>query len=355
MKTSTHTALIGASLLVLLTHLLPAPARAALTCAANPSIASLTVAIPATPINTVGSPISRYLTGWFSSPASSYTRIYDNCTTANTGNISLQGRVTLVPTGRSIDGFPIYATGVPGVGIIVQGRNRDYSSGVANPGAPALGPGWTTIVAGWSTYWDSSFGARLVSSGDTAIRTGPVTLGKIGEIMLVENGVTNAIVPVDLVVGGTLNITSKTCDVSAGSKNIFVPMGTINTNAFAGVGSTAGSGAFVVQLDNCSSGLNVYMTVTDSSNPSNTSDVLGLTPGAQAATGIGIRIARQDNSQRVSYGPESSLRGNQGQLSVGTATGATINLAFNATYVQTLSAIIGGTANAIATFTMSYQ
>ena len=198
-------------------------------------------------------------------------------------------------------------------------------------------------------------GIRLVSTGDTAIQTGTVSLGKVGEIMLVETGVTNAIVPVNLMVAGSLSMTSSTCSVSAGSQNIAVPMGTVNRGAFTGVGSTAGGAAFSVQLQNCSAGLNVFMTVTDGSNPGNTSDVLGLTPGAQVATGIGIRIVRQDNSQRVSYGADSSLPGNANQMSFGTTTGATMSLPFTAAYVQTQSFITGGTANAIATITMSYQ
>ncbi|HEY5852068.1 MAG TPA: fimbrial protein [Lysobacter sp.] len=206
-----------------------------------------------------------------------------------------------------------------------------------------------------ASRWDSSFGARLVSIGDTAIRTGTITLGKVGEIQLVENGVTNAIVPVNLMVSGTLSITSRTCTVSTGSQNISVPMGTVNRGTFTGVGSTAGGGPFTVQLSSCSTGLNVYMTVTDGNNSSNISDVLSLTPGAQAATGIGIRITRQGNSQRVSFGVDSTLPGSAGQMSFGATTGETMSIPFNSTYVQTQSFVTGGTANALATFTMSYQ
>lgn len=310
--------------------------------------------MPSAPINTVGSPTSRYLTDWFSAPSSGWARIYDGCTTDNFSNISMEGRVTLPSTGSSIDGFPIFATGVPGVGIIVQGRDRNTSPGVPGPSAPALGSDWTTIVKGWSTFWDSSFGARLVSTGDT-IRTGTVTLGKIGEVRLAESGVTNAITPVNLMVGGSLSITSRTCSVSAGSQNIAVPMGTVNRGAFTGIGSTAGGGNFTVHLENCSTGLNLFMTFTDGNNPANTSDVLTLTPGALSANGIGIRITRQDNSQRVSYGADSALPGNPGQLSFGATTGAARDLAFSAAYVQTQAFVTGGTANAIATITMSYQ
>ncbi len=83
--------------------------------------------------------------------------------------------------------------------------------------------------------------------------------------------------------------------------------------------------------------------------------MLTLTPGAASARGIGIRITRQDRAQRVAYGPDSALPGNPGQLSFGTTTGATRDLVFTAAYVQTQAFIAGGTANAIATITMSYQ
>lgn len=328
--------------------LLPSPANATLACTENPTTPSLTATIPVASINTVGSPGSRYLTAWFSAPASGYTAIYNGCTTNNSTNISLEARVTLPPTGGTIDGFPIFATGVPGVGIIVRGHDRD-----SPPGVP-LGSGWTTIVRGWSTFWHSSFVARLVSTGDT-IGTGSVTPGNIGAVRIAESGVTNAIVPVNLIVGGSLSITSRTCRVSAGSQNIAVPMGTVNRGAFTGVGSTAGGSNFTVRLDSCSTGLNLFMTFTDGNNPANTSDVLTLTPGTLSAKGIGIRITRQDNSQRVSYGPDSALPANPGQMSFGATTGATRDLPFTAAYVQAQAFIAGGTANAIATITMSYQ
>jgi type 1 fimbria pilin len=312
------------------------------------------VTIPISSVDTVGSPASRYLKGWFSTPSTGFTSIYTGCTTNNSGNIELQGRITLPPVGRSIDGFPIFATGVPGVGIIIQGRNRDHSPGVPVPQAPALGSDWTTIVRGWSPFWDASLGARLVSTGDT-IGTGTVTLGRIGELRIAELGVTNAIVPVNLIVAGSLGVTSRTCRVSAGSQNISVAMGTVNRAAFTGVGSTAGGGSFTVRLDSCSIGLNLFMTFTDGNNPANTSDVLTVTPGTVASKGIGIRITRQDNSQRVSYGADSALPGNAGQMSFGATTGATRDLSFTAAYVQAHAFIAGGTANAIATITMSYQ
>lgn len=338
----------------LVAAVLPPEANATLACTSNPATPSLTATIPISSTNTVGSPANRYLTAWFNAPVTGHARIYSGCTTNNTSNISMEGRVVLPPTGRSIDGFQIFETGVPGVGIIVQGRDRATTPGVAGPSAPALGSDWTTIVRGWSTFWDASFGARLVSTGAT-IATGTVTLGKVGELRLVERGVTNAIVPVNLMVGGALSITSRTCSVSVGSQNVVVPMGNVRRAAFSGIGSTAGGGSFSVRLENCSTGLNLFMTFTDSTNPANTSDVLTVTPGAGSASGVGIRITRQDTSQPVRYGSDSALPGNAGQMSFGVTTSATPALAFTAAYVQTETLIEGGAANAIATITMSYQ
>lgn len=346
---------ICAVLLALAAALLPSPASATLACTQNPQTPALTATIPIASVNVVGSPGSRYLTNWFSGPASGAARTYSGCSSNNTGNISMVASVTLPPTGRSIDGFSIFATGVPGVGIIFHGHDGTGTPGSTRPSHPALGPGPTTIVRGWSTFWDNSFNARLVSTGDTAIVTGTVTLGKIGELKLEEAGATNAIVPVNLMVAGSLSITSRTCSVSTGSQNISVAMGTINRGAFTGIGSTAGGGNITVHLENCSTGLNLFMTFTDGNSPANTSDVLSLTPGAASAKGIGIRITRQDNSQRVSYGADSTLPGNAGQMSFGTTTGATRDLAFTAAYVQTQAFVAGGTANALATITMSYQ
>lgn len=325
------------------------PVFAVLTCTSNPATPSLTVNLTPGSITTVGNPGNRYLTDWIYGPASDFTLIYTGCTYAS---FTMQGRILLPTTGSVIDGYQIYKTNVPGVGIIFVGRDQD------RPGK-ALGSDWTDIVTGSTSYWNSSFGARLVSTTET-IQSGTLSsLGKVGELRVVDkNDIpgSSTIIPINLMVNGSVVFTSKTCSVSTNSKNISVPLGKVNSNAISTTGSSLVNSAFTINLDSCSSGLKVNMTFTDNDNPANTSNALSLTNDGQQATRVGIRITNQTTMQPVSFGPDSAVAGNPNQFMVVTTSGANVAIPFSATYVKlgTLP-IVGGTANGVATFTMSYQ
>lgn len=324
------------------------PVMAGVTCTANPTVASLTATIPVSTINTVGSPSNRYLTDWFTSPTSGYTMLYSGCTA---GNITLQGKATLQPAGSSIDNHPIYKTNVPGVGIIIQGRNRSYEG-------PGLQTDWTDIITGNTTFWDGSFAARLVSTTETII-SGNVSLSNVAQLRVTDKNDpagSSTIIPINLVVSGVVQFTSKTCSVSTNSKNISVALGKVNSNAISTTGSSLVNSAFTINLDSCSSGLKVNMTFTDNNNPANTSNALSLTNDGQQARRVGIRITNQTTMQPVSFGPDSAVAGNPNQFMVVTTSGANVAIPFSATYVKTGTLpIVGGTANGVATFTMSYQ
>ncbi|CAM3661468.1 fimbrial protein [Rahnella victoriana] len=339
-------------LLLALASLWTLPVIAGVSCTSNPATATLTATIPAvSTVVTVGSPGNRYLTDWFSAPASGYSSLYTGCVV---GNITLQGKIALQPAGSSIDGYAIFKTNVDGIGIIVQGRNRNNTG-------PALGTDWVDIITGSTSYWDGSFTARLVST-TTTIQSGSVTLpGTIGYLRIVDkNDVagSSTIIPVNLVVSGSMTFTSQTCTVSANSKNIGVSLGKVNSNAITTGGSSLVHSPFTINLDSCSvtSGLSVNMTFTDNNNPANTSNILSLTNDGKQATGLGIRIINQATQQPVSYGPDSAVVGNPGQFRVTTTTGGSLSIPFMATYIKSGSEpIVGGTANGVATYTMSYQ
>ncbi|RQV53140.1 hypothetical protein DF024_35830 [Burkholderia cenocepacia] len=95
----------------------------------------------------------------------------------------------------------------------------------------------------------------------------------------------------------------------------------------------------------------MFTTLTDASHSGNRSDVLGLTPGP-TAKGVGVRIMNQ--STRVSYGPDSSAAGNPNQWFVTETGNQGVDIPLTAHYVRTGN-VTAGTADAVATFTMSYQ
>lgn len=328
------------------------PATAGVICTTNPATPTITATIPATAINTVGSPVDRYLTGWFYGPSSGYSNLYAGCTAKST--VASQMRITLPLAGGNIDGYPIFKTNIDGVGIIFKSRDRS-----SEPGKP-VNSDWTQVAQGATTYWDASFGARLVSTSQT-IASGTVSgLGVVGQLRIVDTSDiagSSTIIPINVAVNGSVTLTSKTCSVSADSKNISIFLGHVNISEISSSGDTARQAAFRINFDSCAPDLNVYMTLTDNNDLGNSSDILSLIADGEQATGVGIRIVNLLTSQPVRFGLDSATPGNPNQFFViNTTTQKKISIPFIATYIKTGSApLTAGSANGVATFTMSYQ
>jgi type 1 fimbria pilin len=99
---------------------------------------------------------------------------------------------------------------------------------------------------------------------------------------------------------------------------------------------------------------NYYITFTDNNNPTNHSNALSLASGS-SASGVGIQIVQ--NGSPVSLGPDSSVAGNLNQMFVGSSagSGSVVRVPFGGRYVKTSNTMTAGSANGVATFTMSYQ
>jgi type 1 fimbria pilin len=139
------------------------------------------------------------------------------------------------------------------------------------------------------------------------------------------------------------------CSVKQSAIQVTLPQA--NTRSLTTVGATAGTTPFALALD-CDAGVNVAVTLTDASNPSNTSTTLGLAPGSTSG-GVALQIV--NGTTPVAYGPDSATAGNVNQWSAGKATGGAFNVPLAAQYVRTAAALNPGTVNGVATFTMSYQ
>ncbi|ASV38831.1 hypothetical protein CI807_22350 [Pseudomonas sp. NS1(2017)] len=232
--------------------------------------------------------------------------------------------------------FPnVYQTGVQGVGV------RAYVNELARV----------------LTYPASTAYARAVSygpqSGDGRVQLiylGPIKSGQLnlpavlgaeyyGEAMTAQLSLIN----------NNASIVASTCEITNPNVNISMPIA--STSDFHSVGSTFGRVPFTIGL-NCSAAVKLNVTFTDSINRGNNSDILSLAPGSNAK-GIGYRI--RYNSSPVLYGPDSSVAGNVNQISVGAVTGGgALSVPFTIEYVST-GDVQAGSADAMATFTMSYQ
>lgn len=152
----------------------------------------------------------------------------------------------------------------------------------------------------------------------------------------------------DIIIGND----AKTCRLLTPSQ-MTVTLPTISSRSLPFAGDEVLAGQANLRLQ-CDSGVTVWATLTDSTNPGNTSDMLTLTDNS-TATGIGLKIYKNEDSSALQFGPDSYVKGtqNQWQLSNGTESSPSVNLKVK--YVNTMGTITPGTVNGIVTYTFSYQ
>ncbi|WP_260427086.1 fimbrial protein [Burkholderia stagnalis] len=246
----------------------------------------------------------------------------------------------------------VYPTGIPGVGMAMW----------FTTGGGALAGKWGRVID-YYTATDMKFPEGLHPGGFGGItlqfvKTGPITAGGVisGEVghMRAEDG--HSLPLVSWRIGGGIVVDPQvpTCRVTTPA--ITVPLGNVPASTFTGVGSVSTGKPVNIVLE-CSGGntgtfTNVYTTLTDHTNPGNVSDTLSLATDS-TATGLGIQVL--NGSTVIKYGPDSSAAGNTNQWKAGEAGNGTFTIPLTARYVQTAPKITPGTANGLATFTMSYQ
>lgn len=159
-----------------------------------------------------------------------------------------------------------------------------------------------------------------------------------------------------------LNSLPSTCTPVASTTS--VPLKSINNGAFTGQISTAGDTRFTIQLK-CSAltGKSVWVGMSDSQSPTNTSTYLTNQTGSTYSSGVGVKITRYNAAWgspfTVVMGPEYSATSTSNQWNAGLlpSTGtSTIPLNFSAAYTQTTAEKpTPGNVSAIATITLNYR
>jgi len=99
-------------------------------------------------------------------------------------------------------------------------------------------------------------------------------------------------------------------------------------------------------------GSRVHITLSDSSDASNRSTILGLAPGS-SASGIGLQILHGDTV--ATYGPESAAAGTENQWWVGDVQHGTKDIPLHVRYIRTHENLGAGSVIGKATFTLSFQ
>ncbi|AMG56705.1 fimbrial protein [Pantoea vagans] len=150
-----------------------------------------------------------------------------------------------------------------------------------------------------------------------------------------------------------ITVKDQTCSV-AGDTNLPVPLGSYTTNSSSGLGSgigqTSATTAFNIQL-NCEallSGSFDVMMQLDGDASSGLSD-LGVVAlnSTSTASGVGVQILNE-NQQPIALATPFNI-------ATYPLSSALITVPLYARYYQTAAKINPGTANAVATYTLSYQ
>ncbi|TDY46487.1 type 1 fimbria pilin [Paraburkholderia rhizosphaerae] len=248
----------------------------------------------------------------------------------------------------------IYPTNVAGIGVRYTISN---SPGTSCNGLPSTIKNASTQVTCHQMHGATSPGYDFtLSISATFIKTGPITSGPLTNIPAVS--ATNTINNQSgsslwgNVFSGTASGSFSNIACSVNETAIQVTMPQANTRDLPSTGSTSGATPFNLSL-NCDAGVLVAVTLTDVTTPSNRSTTLTLTPDS-TAKGVGYQIAYAGTP--ISFGADTSAAGNPNQIFVSPSptAGGLFPVPLKASYIRT-GTINPGTANAKATFTMSYQ
>lgn len=244
-------------------------------------------------------------------------------------------------SGMPVPGMPdTYQTNVPGVGVRFFTTTDWNGTWERAPSSTAYYP-----PSSWyaSTAWYTS--AALVV-------TGPVGSGRLTSLpsMTVEftGSCFRPVTRIQTIAPGTV-ITPATCMVTTPSISVTLP--NVKASDFSGVGAARGDTGLRIGL-NCRGGVgaDVHLTLTDATDPGNTTNLLTPAPGS-TARGVQLRVLY--NGVPVNYGPDSAMTGNLNQWRGGPSSSVT-SVPLTAQYIST-GTVLPGVVKGIATFTMSYQ
>ncbi|EDT06410.1 fimbrial protein [Burkholderia ambifaria] len=247
----------------------------------------------------------------------------------------------------------VFETGIPGIGFVVEVQtltggdplpepliNGDLSFRVSARDRGSIYARVTLVSAGglvtgtWTSKTIQLFSFRLKYQG--AFLPGSSRSSYMSSI--------------------STNVTARACKVTSGATNS-VTLPTLVAASLKATGDVASarSAPFSIGL-NCDANVNVHATLTDATNPANTGSALSLAPSSTAA-GVGIQILKKGESTPLSFGPDSSGKGNTNQWLVGKSSAANtkISVPFEARYVKVAEKIKPGSVSALSTITFSYQ
>jgi hypothetical protein len=148
----------------------------------------------------------------------------------------------------------------------------------------------------------------------------------------------------------TLTIPVTNCSIN--NPNIMVQLPTVTTNDINKSGQGLGLTPFALNV-NCPANVDIYMALTDATNPSNTTTTLTTKTGNGFASGVALQILKEGKaiSFGQGYGDGNNLISAFAKQN--TQIKSSINLA--AQYIKTGAPVTAGTVQGMATIYFLYQ
>jgi major type 1 subunit fimbrin (pilin) len=346
-------------LVVLMLGLGSREASATVSCSGS----AQTVTVSMTPSVTVprDAAVGTVLTTW--ATTAGVTNFY-SCTATNSSPSGMAFQpLSLTKAGMTVTGpngvYTVWNTNVPGVGIAIA--TRTYANGCEWQPWQDLGTPTPPFPSPWVGYaCNQNTSAGSVINGGQAqmalVKTGPITAGIVAGGVLFQGASTMSQTGVGGYTVSTSNpvsysLTTTTVAVaSCTTPNVTVNMGSPMQSVFTGIGSTSKPVvAFSLAVNQCPIGLNSiqYEFIPINAVLDSTNGVLALSSDS-TATGIGLQL-KDGSGNPLQYNTKYTL------TSYSSATGGSYTIPLTAAYYQTASSVTAGSANAVLTFTMTYQ
>ncbi|WP_244123038.1 fimbrial protein [Burkholderia gladioli] len=324
------------------------------TASCSSTAQTFTVSMPSSITVPRDAAVGTVLTTWVSTSA---TTNYFNCTLSGSGatgtgfeplSLSKAGQTVASPHGT----YTVWNTNVPGVGIAIG--IRPYVNGCGWQPWNDLGTPSSFFPNPW--VGSACNGGGSVTNGGQAemalVKTGPITAGTVNGGVLFEAAAAVSQGGGYTMLSGrkSFSLTQTIINVAAcTTPNVTVDMGSYKQSAFTGVGSTTPAVAFKVGVNACPAGLNSiqYQFIPVNAVLDSTNGVLALSSDS-TASGIGLQL-KDSSGKALKYNSQYTL------TSYSSATGGTYTIPLTANYYQTSASVTPGSANAVLTFTMTYQ
>ncbi|MEN2468963.1 fimbrial protein [Burkholderia sp. GS2Y] len=322
---------------------------------------TVTLAMPSSVTIPRDAAVGTLLTGWVSTP--NVTNYY-TCTVSGVVTSGMvfepqsMTRAGMTVAAQNGGTYTVWNTNVPGVGVAIGAAT--FANQCGNQPWRDLGVPLSVFPSPWTgSACNTSGTVTSITNGGQVqaalVKTGPITAGTVtGGVLVVGASATNTGGSVYTVAASPLvsfSLTPTIVNVAACiTPNVTVNMGSYMQSAFKGIGSTTSPAIPVtVAVNACPSGLNTiqYQFIPVNAVLDSTNGVLALSSDS-TASGIGLQL-KDNNGNALKYNTQYTL------TSYSKSTGGSYTIPLKATYYQTAASVKAGSANAVLTFTMTYQ